>query len=296
MGNGEGKYCLIRAGLPPSFWREQALNEIARNEAAQEEEASKEHPTEHSFVLLLRKWWMRMRAVSKQTGNAPMGDTPIEDETEYAENIEFNRRTNRDTRLKNLQEKVQALLGCELEEQNIVQVAYEEKVYRQMLHCPGWQQCFPYKAFDAYRELRWAKLLMAHAIRGDFLIVGYAPCIPQLLCEFARQIKSIQWTLSEAVYTESLQIFMEDYYEEYGIAINIRLYSPTDSPGKRYPESTHPVNLLDFSGEERLSPFGLAGGSVWLDMDSKEEKGRKMELQNPQISYFSLKNQWKQGM
>ena len=54
-----------------------------------------------------------------------------------------------------------------------------------------------------------------------------------------------------------------------------------------------PSNIIDFTGESSILTSGAAGESVWLDMLSVEEKGRRIRGRKNQISYFSMKEKWK---
>lgn len=148
--------------------------------------------------------------------------------------------------------------------------------------------------FAGYREMVWAEPLMKYAVHDRLVILGCAPCLPEILCRRTKKTRSIKWTLRETEYTQELQDFMEDFYQEYGLAIEVHLLSAEQPWLRVRPASTVPVNVLDFSGEEKLSACDVAEGSVWLDMDSLEGKCRRMEVRNPGIQYYSLKKQWKE--
>lgn len=159
--------------------------------------------------------------------------------------------------------------------------------------CANW----PVWEFDAYHERKWAQKLMPYAKHNHFVIVGDAPCLPELLCENAARMRSIRWILQEEQYTCEVREFIDDFYEENGLVIEAEVLRTGDTQGARNLmriTSVLPVNVLDFSGEEKLSACDMAQGSIWIDMDSLEGKCRRMEARPPGISYFSLKKEWGQ--
>lgn len=173
------------------------------------------------------------------------------------------------------------------------QMVFENNVRPQLTALPDFNHYFPWEEFKNYRDLFWVEQIMPYAVHADYQIVGYAPCIPRLLVRHARRIRSVCWILSKAVYTGQVQEFMEDYYEEYGLAITVHLCEPGEPLRKSPLTSDKPINILDFSGEERMSCVSIFPGSVWLDMDAMEQKARRIAIQKPEISYISLHKRWK---
>ena len=173
------------------------------------------------------------------------------------------------------------------------QMVFENNVRPQLTAFPDFSNYFPWEEFRNYRDLFWVEQIMPYAVHADYQIVGYAPCIPRLLVRHARRIRSVCWILSKAVYTGQVQEFVEDYYEEYGLAITVHLCEPGEPLRKSPLTSDKPINILDFSGEERMSCVSIFPGSVWLDMDAMEQKARRIAIQKPEISYISLHKRWK---
>lgn len=147
--------------------------------------------------------------------------------------------------------------------------------------------------FTDYRDKKWVEKLLEHAEYDNFVILGNAFCLPEILYEHVRRMRSVRWILPGEQYTQELQDFLEDFYEETGLAVELQLAAEDEPFWRVRPASAAPVNILDFSGEEKLSAADVAEGSVWLDMDSKEGQNRRMEARNPGIRYFSMKKEWK---
>lgn len=171
--------------------------------------------------------------------------------------------------------------------------AYEGAL-REKLDMEIWQQYWSIPEFEEYYLYPWVGILMEQAVCDRYLILGYAPCLGKILLGHAERIRSVTWYLRQEQYTQAVQNFVEDFYQEYGLAIELHILEEDESWVKVHPSSTVSVNVLDFSGEEKLSACNVAKGSIWLDMDSLEGKSRRIETRNPQITYFSLKKLWKQ--
>ena len=54
-----------------------------------------------------------------------------------------------------------------------------------------------------------------------------------------------------------------------------------------------PVIVVDFTGESYMVVPAVPEGSVWLDMFSVEEKRRRILARGKDITYFSMKEIWK---
>ena len=278
MNQQEEPYCLIKVALPDL--RHSCQKNFPENQLAEPEngaESAQLSGPKKSVRKRIRYGFFRRR---KEQKPSPEKESERED-TEVATAAECLAGT--------VTEKIKEMLP-DMEDTDC-SVVYEDSFHEFGAGFP----CFPYARFRGFREMFWSQQLMEYGARGDYHIVGYAPCVKDLLCKYARKIKSVQWTLSEALCNANLKDFVEDYYEEYGILIALRTCPPTMSLKCAGPVSIRPVTVLDFSGAERTPAWGVCEGSVWLDMDSDEEKEIKIETQNPGISYFSLKKIWKQA-
>ena len=157
-----------------------------------------------------------------------------------------------------------------------------------------WRQYWEIPEFTDYRQYMWVEKLMQYTFPGPYILLGYADCLPRILREHSKSLRSVKWFLKEAQYSSGVEEFVEEFLEEYGLAIEIHLLAEKELWLGVRPGSTFPVNVLDFSGEEKLSACDAARGSVWLDMDSLDGKNRRIESRNPGVSYFSMKKLWKQ--
>lgn len=156
--------------------------------------------------------------------------------------------------------------------------------------CGWWEKNWPVPAFEDYHDAVFACRLMERVHLSHFLVLGYAPCVPQLLSGQARRMKSLRFLLKKE--PEELDEFIEDFYEEHGLAASVRVVEGGSFKGERI-VCAQPTAILDFSGESHLLTADIARGSVWLDMDSMEEKRRRIEDRNTGIYYFSMKKEWK---
>lgn len=157
-----------------------------------------------------------------------------------------------------------------------------------------WQQYFPQKEFNAYSSLFWAEQLMPQAVQPHFVVLGYAACIPDLAWNYAGRMKSLRWIFAEADDTEEVQDFAEDFYLETGLAISIQLLPDKKEFRRLRLMCAVPSNILDFTEEARIMDIsGVAEGSVWLDLQSVEEKRRWLQGRGKGIRYISMKEKWK---
>lgn len=155
-----------------------------------------------------------------------------------------------------------------------------------------WKECWQGEEFADYAQWEWVSRLLPQAVPFHFVILGNPSCVSLLLEHCARRMKSLRWFLPEEEYTEELEELLEDFYEENGLAAALQLL-----PGKRpfsrlRLECPEPCSILDFTEEVRIASSGLPEGSVWIDMASREEKGRRLALRGG-IRYVSLKEYWK---
>lgn len=168
-----------------------------------------------------------------------------------------------------------------------------EAYLKEKINTELWQQYWGVPEFGDYHERMWVEKLLPYTFPGNYIILGCADCLPAIFYENAKKMRSVKWFLKARHYSREVQEFTEEFFEEYGLAIEVHLLGGEEwirvTPG-----SEVPVNVLDFTGEEKMSACDVAKGSVWLDMDSVDGKSRRIENRNPDINYFSLKKLWKQ--
>lgn len=154
----------------------------------------------------------------------------------------------------------------------------------------------PFQEFDRYMEPKWVKALLKYAVNAHFVVLGNVPCLEAILCELAPRMKTLLWIAPDMTYQEQLEDFAEEFFQEYGLAINLNFipdngtYAQMRIQEQRY---TEPVNILDFTGEKYIPFFSPPEGSVWIDMASVEEKERRIEARRIKAVYYSLKKQWR---
>ena len=158
-----------------------------------------------------------------------------------------------------------------------------------------WQQYWQIPEFDAYLQPRWVEPLLENAMLHHFVVLGYAECAPAVIIYCARRMKSLRWILQEKDCTEELQDFVDDFYGDYGLAATLQPLPGGRAFARLLLVSKEPVCVLDFTGEARISPGGIAKGSIWIDFQSVEEKARRVLERQEGISYFSLKEIWKRA-
>ncbi len=167
-----------------------------------------------------------------------------------------------------------------------------EKFLWEKIDTKLWWKYWKLPQLQEYHDMIWAEELMQHGIWDSLLILGNAPCVTKLLYKYAGRLRTVKWILRQEQYTEALQDFLEDFYEEYGLMVACQVLEPGEHWAAVRPKSVLPVTVLDFTGEEKISAYDLVSGSVWLDMDSLDGKEWRMKARNPHITYYSLKKQW----
>lgn len=167
-----------------------------------------------------------------------------------------------------------------------------EDFLRERIDTNLWSKYWKLPLFREYHDLVWAEELMRYGNWDSLIVLGYAPCVTELLCRHAGTLRNVRWILKPEQYTDTVQEFVEEFYQEYGLVILLQLLEPECHwAGVRLKANT-PLNVLDFTGEEKMSAWDLLPGSVWLDMDSLGGKEWRMRSRSPQIAYYSLKKQW----
>lgn len=158
-----------------------------------------------------------------------------------------------------------------------------------------WLNHFHIKEFDGYLQEFWIRQMLPHAIHPRFVILGTCEGIDALIEDCANRMKSLRWILKEQEYTPEFMDFVERFCEEYGLAIALQTVSGRTAYRKLRLICPEPANILDFTEGAGILTSGIAGGSVWLDMCSSEEKYRRVVGRSTGIRYFSLKERWKRG-
>lgn len=158
-----------------------------------------------------------------------------------------------------------------------------------------WRQYWQIPEFDGYLQPQWVRPLLENARLNHFVILGLADCTPAVILYCARRMKSLRWILCEEDVTEELQDFVEEFYQEYGLAVTLQSLEGGKAFARLLLASRDPICVLDFTEESHVSPGGIAPGSIWIDLRSVEAKARRVLEREKGISYFSLKEIWKRA-
>lgn len=158
-----------------------------------------------------------------------------------------------------------------------------------------WRQYWQIPEFDGYLQPQWVKLLLENAKLDRFVILGLADCTSAVILYYARRMKSLRWILCEEDVTEELQDFVEEFYQEYGLAVTLQPLEGGKAFARLLLMSRDPICVLDFTEEPHISVGGIAPGSIWIDFRSVEAKARRVLEREKGIAYFSLKEIWKRA-
>lgn len=158
-----------------------------------------------------------------------------------------------------------------------------------------WESVWDMQEFADYRTLRWAGCLLPYVTHCRFVVLGTASCAPEIIKGCARRMKSLRWIVRERDCDEGLQEFVEEFYEDYGLAATLQTVEGRNGFRTLCMETTEPVCVLDFTEEVKFFWGGLEQDSVWLDFASLEEKEKRMRCLAPGIRYYSLKKLWSSG-
>ncbi len=159
---------------------------------------------------------------------------------------------------------------------------------------PGlWQKHFPLKEFHDYTNQFWVEQLFRRATLPHFIILGTAEGIFPIIEAYAARMKSLRWILTEAEYDQDLADFVEDFYTEYGLAIELELLEDVAALKRLRLFCKEAVNMVDFTGEAYMAAQAVPEGSIWLDMFSVEEKKRRILARDKKVAYISMKELWK---
>ena len=158
-----------------------------------------------------------------------------------------------------------------------------------------WQQCWQFPEFDDYLKPQWVEPLLENARLHHFVVLGLADSTPYAILHCASRMKSLRMLLRESEDDQRLRDFVEDFYNEYGLAAAVQTLEGERAFSHLLLETRESVCVLDFSGEPRIPANGLARGSVWIDFCSVEEKARRVMERGEGIFYFSMKEFWKRA-
>lgn len=296
----EDDYCLIRAGVPPFIWRASAVAEEQSDSMYGNARQTEKIPLDEKQQQdnRIRIWRRFSKVFSRHSRQSEVVADAVYTRRHVKSREQSGRgkRVEWEMRVKDWQTALRLLS----DHPNQIACVYEDSLRRELeredirnLWCAHWN----IPEFENFHEWKWVERLMEHVVHDRYVIVGDAPCVPELLYKYSRRMRSVRWLLLEQQYTEDVQDFMDDFYEETGLAIETELVLAENDmhPWVRmHLTAPYPVNIIDFSGEEKLSACGVPRGSIWLDMDSLEGKCERVEVRNPDIFYFSLKKEWKQ--
>lgn len=157
------------------------------------------------------------------------------------------------------------------------------------------RELLPLPEFDGWLEPEWVRRLLPCAVHTHFIVLGDCPGIREILCELAPRMKSLLWIAPDVSDRELLEDFAEDFYQEYGLAINLRFVPAGGNYGQIRIDSGQyhePVNVLDFTRGKYIPTFCPPEGSVWLSMASVGDRERRIRARGLKVTTLSLKKQW----
>lgn len=147
--------------------------------------------------------------------------------------------------------------------------------------------------FTDYREEKWVDYLMHYGTWCHYVVLGNAPCLRTVLPKYVKKMKSLRLFLKESEFDEELEELLDLLFEEYGLTADIQFLEENNGYNKLPALGVLPCNILDFSGEEKVSCWSAAPESIWIDFDGMEEKRRRFENRGGKVDYFSLQKEWK---
>ncbi len=156
-----------------------------------------------------------------------------------------------------------------------------------------WKKDFPVAEFQGYAQEIWIEQLFRHATLPHFIILGMSTALFPVIEAYAGRMKSLRWILTEAEYVEELTGFVEDFYTEYGLAIELQLLQDGAALKRLRFFCKEAVNIVDLTGEAYMAVSTVPEGSIWLDLFAVEEKKRRILVRDKKITYVSMKEIWK---
>lgn len=260
----EEDYCLLRVGIDRTL-----LNAIQR-EWERKEATPKQDITPANGIF----FWRRMRAVRL---------------ARQQERVQAEQRRY----VTELIESISSFLRPFIEQQERCRCVYEGTV-GVLRYNPLWQQHWGIAEFQEGLEDKWVGHQLARVDATRLVVMGFHTCLPQWLCQYARNLKGLTLIVEQRLYTQQTEDFLEDFYEEYGIAPGVTIVTGAGDYHKVRFFNDERVDILDFTEEERMPMPEVGEGSRWFDMSCMEEKERRMEARKSKAAYFSMKKEWKQ--
>lgn len=159
-----------------------------------------------------------------------------------------------------------------------------EKEWRRLWYAPV------YTDYHAKENVqRMLQMLSKEQFPQEAWILGQGPGMEEWLPTIARQVRNL--TFFTEFVTKGFEDMLEELEENFGLVAQVRLVTPGEWKKQRL-RSLQPVLVIDFSGEEVIPVTRLGRGSIWVDMDSVDDKQHAMEERRAGVVYFSLKNLW----
>lgn len=293
-------YMLVRVGLNvrEEEWFGLDLEEEKETSAEQEDRGEqKASSPEPGRFCRLRRPFGRMRDFQRRR----KAMRAREEQRRRAQQERKLRQQEREERIRRTEESIRRLFEEITElagETRGWQCVYDSSVRKAVAKDTGilpllWKKYCEAEEFDGYLQGFWMEQVLSRADLKDYVILGNCSGIYELLEKRAPGIRSLRWLVPEAEYDEELAEFAEDFYIEYGLAIELRTFQSEAAFRQLRLDCSSPVNILDFTKDLYFPRAEAAEGSIWLDMLSREEKRYQITGRQKGIRYDSLKERWK---
>lgn len=291
---GMKSYMLVRTGL--NVREEEWFGEALGPDGTQDPEAGGSREAcetgNSGRVPWIKKAWLRRRNARRE-----------EKERRAAERERERRLAEREERICRAEEQIRELalqISGLADEPGKCRCVYEDSIRRAVAGknrggtLPRlWNKYLEWEEFDGYQQQFWVERLISRAEQTDFVILGTAPCIYGLIEKYASRMKSLRWILPKAGCSDEVLDFVEDFYTEYGLAVSLETLE-SNTGWKRFGLfGSRPSCIIDFAEEVPGDFSGVARGSVWVDVFSREEKKYRIQARRPDIRYISMKEEWK---